>query len=68
MTVVLLPLRFIASLGLRFFEEGLSPVRQLLVVIKTLHRYGYLILLAIVVVHRLLNCVGLLIALLLWQF
>lgn len=68
MAVILLPLRSVASLGLRFFEEGLSPVRLLLVVIKTLHHYGYLILLAIVVVHRLLNCVGLLIALLLWQF
>lgn len=67
MAVVLLPLRSIASLGLHFFEEGLSPVRLLLVVIKTLHHYGYLILVAIVVVHR-LNCVGLLIALLLWHF
>lgn len=68
MAVVLLPLRSVASLGLPLSEEGLSPVRQLLVVIKTLHRYGYLILLAVVVVHRLHNCVGLLIALLLWQF
>lgn len=68
MAGVLLPLRSMASQGFLPFEEGLSPVRQLLVVIKTSHCYGYLILLVSVVVHRLHNRVGLLFALLLWQF